>query len=225
MTAVVTSNRSLGCDLKTNLIEMVKALGAVGVVLQGLGSFVTRFSGFSLSFFRFTVWKWHHIGFYRYKIDTLAAWASEDVYSMGKWQVGLSTCPSNVAKAAVRRMSRQSGNPSYGVFWHLLHILYQLYIRESCKVNLFSLFKNISRNIAPTVYVRQFKGKSQPWKAVITCRSVVPNNNNLLWTFKISHLPTKWEHSSTEIWTLNSIECAFMRDANKQRKPPCQIFF
>ena len=31
MTAVVTSNRSLGCDLKTNLIEMVKALGAVGL--------------------------------------------------------------------------------------------------------------------------------------------------------------------------------------------------
>ena len=55
MTVLVTSNRSLGCDLKTNLIETVKGLGAVGVVLQGLGSFVTRFSGFSLSFFRFTV--------------------------------------------------------------------------------------------------------------------------------------------------------------------------
>ena len=55
MTVRVTSNRSLGCDLKTNLIETVKGLGAVGVVLQGLGSFVTRFFGFSLSFFRFTV--------------------------------------------------------------------------------------------------------------------------------------------------------------------------
>ena len=55
MTVLVTSNRSLGCDLKTNLIEMVKGLGEVGVVRQGLGSFVTRFFGFSLGFFRFTV--------------------------------------------------------------------------------------------------------------------------------------------------------------------------
>ena len=51
MTVRVTSNRSLGCDLKTNLIETVKGLGAVEVVLQGLESFVTRISGFSLSFF------------------------------------------------------------------------------------------------------------------------------------------------------------------------------
>ena len=55
MTVLVTSNGSLGCDLKTNLIETVKGLGAVGVVLQGLESFVTRFSGFSLSFYRFSV--------------------------------------------------------------------------------------------------------------------------------------------------------------------------
>ena len=55
MTVRVTSNRLYGCDLKTNLIETVKGLGAVGVVLQGPQSFVTRFFGFSLSFFRFTV--------------------------------------------------------------------------------------------------------------------------------------------------------------------------
>ena len=55
MTVLVTSNGLLGCDLKTNLIETVKGLGAVGVVRQGLGNFVMRFFGFSLSFFRFTV--------------------------------------------------------------------------------------------------------------------------------------------------------------------------
>ena len=136
MTVRVTSNRSLDCDLKTNLIETVKGLGTVEVVLQGLGSFVTRFSGFSLSFFRFTVWKWHHIGFYRYITDTLAAWASEDIYCMGKWQVGLSTCPSNVAKAAVRRMSRQSGNPSYAIFgriWVLKESNYSNNVLNLCK--------------------------------------------------------------------------------------------
>ena len=55
MNVLATSNGSLGCDSKTNLIETMKGLGAVGVVRQGLGSFVTRFFGFSLSFFRFTV--------------------------------------------------------------------------------------------------------------------------------------------------------------------------
>jgi len=55
MTVLVSSNGSLGCNSKTNLIEKKKELGTEGVILQGLGSFVTRFSGFSLSFFRFTV--------------------------------------------------------------------------------------------------------------------------------------------------------------------------
>ena len=65
MNVLSTSNGSLGCDSKTNLIETTKGLDAVGVFRQGLGSFVTRFSDFSLSFFRLTVWKWHHIRFYR----------------------------------------------------------------------------------------------------------------------------------------------------------------
>ena len=55
MNVLATSNGSLGCDLRTNLIETMKRLGALGVVGQGLGSFVTRFSVFSHSFFRFSV--------------------------------------------------------------------------------------------------------------------------------------------------------------------------
>ena len=52
MTVLVTL---LGCNSNINLIETMERLGAVGVVLQGVGIFVTRFFGFSLSFFRFTV--------------------------------------------------------------------------------------------------------------------------------------------------------------------------